>query len=151
MVDFDLDKSYLQNNLDLKKEQDLALKATEFDIVHVRVYRAEDLPKLDSRGWVDAFIELEYKGLMDKGAKLKSKPVLKSANPAWNVEFTMPIVHGAPLIYDAFELVVKNHNALVSDDWIGKCAINISDILKMPEQSPPMWKSLYQDIDGKVR
>ena len=62
VMDFDINKNYLQNNLDLKKEQDAARKLTMFDIVHVRVYRAEDLPKLDQwQGWVDAFIELEYK------------------------------------------------------------------------------------------
>jgi Ca2+-dependent lipid-binding protein len=151
VVDFDLNKNYLQNNLDLKREQDLAKTATSFDIVHVKVYKAEDLPKLDKIGnsWCDAFIELEYKGLMSAGSKLKSKPVLKSANPIWNMEFTIPIVHGAPLVYNAFELVVKNHNTLQSNDWIGKCEVNISDILALPEQSPPMWKSLYQDLDGK--
>jgi len=150
VVDFDVNKNYLQNNLNLKKEQDAARKLTMFDIVHVRVYRAEDLPKLDWQGWVDAFIELEYKGLMDKNAKLKSKPVLKNANPTWNMEFTLPLVHGAPLVYNRFELVVKNHNTLGSDDWIGKCAINLSDVLALPPNSPPMWKSLYQDIDGRA-
>jgi hypothetical protein len=152
VVDFDLNKNYLQNNLDLKKEQDAAKTHTTFDIVHVKVYKAEDLPKLDSlgKGWVDAFLELEYKGLMSAGAKLKTKPVMKSAAPTWNTEFTIPIVHGAPLVYNAFELVVKNHNLIGANDWIGKCSINISDILALPLGAPPVWKSLYQDIDGKA-
>jgi hypothetical protein len=89
-------------------------------------------------------------GLMDKGAKLKSKPVMKCANPTWNIEFTLPLVHGAPLVYNAFELVVKNHTTLGSDEWIGKCALNLSDVLALPPGAPPMWKSLYQDLDGKA-
>lgn len=128
MVDFDLNKNSLQNNLDLKKEQDAAKTHTQFDIVHVQVYRAEDLPKLDSlgQGWVDAFLELEYKGLMAAGAKLKTKSVQKSACPTWNTEFTIPLLHGAPLVYNAFELVVKNQNLLGANDWIGKCAPSTS-------------------------
>ena len=115
--------------------------------------QAEDLPKLDNfgSGWCDAFVELEYKGLMTSGTKLKSKPVLKQQNPHWNMEFTIPIVHGAPIVYNTFELVVKNHNTLQANDWIGKCMVNISDILNLPTDTTPMpmWKSLYQDLDGK--
>jgi len=149
VMDFDINERYLQNNLNLKAEEDLASIATHFDIVHMRVYKGEDLPKMDSMGWIDGFVELDWKGLKST-SKLKSKPVMKSKDPVWNIEFTLPVASGAPILYNTFHLVVKDWNKIGSDDLVGKCSFNIGDIMELPDQSPPVWRSLYADIDGEA-
>jgi hypothetical protein len=59
---------YLQMlQLGMVAERKELLQANVCDVIGVRVYRAEFVPKTDSNGWSDPFVRLHYGALMKEG------------------------------------------------------------------------------------
>lgn len=117
--------------VDEKKAADLTLTSEFWDIIHVKVYRADDLPKVDKSGWCDAYCELKYDGLLDKrlvlcriafraepcahvallcpchvlSKPMKTKDIAKTNSPLWNHEFEIPIPSATNVMYNRMELL----------------------------------------------
>jgi hypothetical protein len=68
VVDYNISGNYLSQKVEEKKASDALLTSDLWDIIKVRVYRAELLPKTAQfpGGWCDGYLELGYEGLLDK-------------------------------------------------------------------------------------
>lgn len=69
--DFNISGNYLTQKMDEKKTSDATLTSDFWDILKIKCYRAELLPKVSSSiipggGWCDGYLELGYEGLLDK-------------------------------------------------------------------------------------
>ncbi|XWS32075.1 hypothetical protein CRYUN_Cryun23aG0129500 [Craigia yunnanensis] len=120
---------------------------TSFDLVEeshflfVRVVKARDLPSNNASGTCDPFVEIKignYKGT--------TKYMEKKPNPEWDQVFAFRKERIQTL---SVEITVRKKE-FVNDEFVGKIAINVSDVpTRVPPDSPlaPQWYKL-EDKDG---
>eukprot|EP00455_Lapot_gusevi_P044048 TRINITY_DN5451_c0_g1_i6.p1 TRINITY_DN5451_c0_g1~~TRINITY_DN5451_c0_g1_i6.p1 ORF type:complete len:1341 (-),score=444.12 TRINITY_DN5451_c0_g1_i6:44-3847(-) len=157
--DFKHSDRYLTEAMHQKEKEDLDSMNSLWHNVHIKVLRAEDLPKTDSMGWCDSYVRLIYGGLqlLDKEkAAPATDHIAETATPAWNTEFIIPVK--VPVQYNRMELVLMDHNRIAQDQEIGRISLYVSDLLLMDEPdeagkiasfSGRRWVTVYADEEGK--
>jgi len=97
--------------------------------------------------WCDAYVGVKYPGL-NKKALLKTETLPNRKHAQWNHEFEIPVP--LPVLYEHLTLLVYDANRFSADELVGKCTLNIKDIVKAGHMAPaPVWVNLYIDADGK--
>ncbi len=132
VVDYDSKSSgYLQRKLDDKQKTDSKLVSEFWDIITLKLYRGQWMPKTDSgaAAWCDPFIEVHYDGLLSAAKHLSTKVDPNKANPEWNQEFQIPVPSDQPIFYNRLELILKDKNTFSKDEEIGRHYFKITDIL----------------------
>jgi len=152
--DYDFDKKYLQRKLDDYNEDEKKLISDVWDVIHFKVYRGEYLPKTDTNGWCDGYVEVKYEGLLDKNKSMKTGVEKEKATPVWNHEFCIPVPAGKTVPYDRIDMTVFDKNKLHADEVVGKTFFRVSDILNNAAENPsanlPQWINVYIDRDGEA-
>ncbi|XP_048252394.1 protein unc-13 homolog D-like isoform X2 [Haliotis rufescens] len=98
--------------------------------IGVKVMRASDLPGLDNSGLSDPYVlmNLQPPNLFHNVKPVRTKVVEKTLNPIFNESFQFPNIPSSLLTEPGACILfsVLDHDYMVSDDFAGEVALNIS-------------------------
>lgn len=124
-----------EDNADL---QSLVMNAPNIALqeyyLDLKVWKGEDLPKTDSGGSCDGFIQVKFGGRTHK-----TQPKKKTLNPAWNTQLLLPAV--VPSLSDRIELQLYDWDAVGENDLISVHYFSFQDI--MTNGWGPEWVYFY--------
>jgi hypothetical protein len=105
--------------------------------LHLKLIRGEKLPKTDTFGSIDAFVQVTF-----NGQKLKSRTVTQSHEVVeWNQEFLLPIQYPSANDTMIFKLWDENK---VSDELVGSLKFSIKEMTKATSEAPVYrWVNVY--------
>lgn len=116
----------------------------QMQYLYVHVVKAKDLPFKDLTGSCDPYVEIKlgnYKGI--------THHMEKNTSPEWNQVFAFPKEHiQSPYV----EVVVKDKDLFIQDDFIGRAVFDLSEIPKRVSPDSPLapeWYSLEGWNGGK--
>ncbi|KAJ5067739.1 c2 calcium-dependent membrane targeting [Anaeramoeba ignava] len=128
--------------------QSLILRPPQLDIVGYQLsifcYRAEDLPKMDTFGKVDPFIEAHFGG----NKLLRTKVKKKTFTPVWNEELRLPAY--VPSLSNSIEIKLFDwERSSKNNDLISSTYFRFSDV--QMQTVSPRWVNFYGPPKGNVR
>lgn len=113
-----------------------------------RLIKAEKLPKMDTFGTCDAFIQVDYMGKSVKTSVVTQK----NDQVYWSQEIWLPVQ--APIVSSRVVLTVYDADA-TTNELVGSMSFEIHKIIKITkekEEFPWFWKDIYGsalDVSGK--
>eukprot|EP00658_Telonema_sp_P-2_P027401 TRINITY_DN2115_c0_g1_i3.p1 TRINITY_DN2115_c0_g1~~TRINITY_DN2115_c0_g1_i3.p1 ORF type:complete len:608 (+),score=158.63 TRINITY_DN2115_c0_g1_i3:101-1924(+) len=120
-------------------DDELVLMPPDLDMktytLNMTVHKAKDLPKVDTWGSCDGFINILFGGVV-----LRTDTVAGSLNPEWKTELRMPV--GVPTMSDSIEVSLYDEDIGASDDFIGSCFYSYKEINSSCVIGPH-WRHLY--------
>ncbi len=102
--------------------------------LNVRVYRGEDLPKMDYYGTCDSFVALKFNGVV-----MRTETCFATQMPEWNTLLQMPVF--TPALSDTVELQLWDWDRANPDELIATHLMKFTDLLS--SSMPPTWINLY--------
>ncbi|KAL1917859.1 uncharacterized protein VTP21DRAFT_3693 [Calcarisporiella thermophila] len=108
----------------------------------VTLAEAKDLIGADKNGSSDPYVKAYVGGKQ----VYKTKYLKKTLTPHWDETFDLQMQEDTSLA-----LHVLDHNTLGSDDPLGKCEINIQELVSNSDQRADIWVPLRDGAEGKVR
>ncbi|KAH9621329.1 hypothetical protein KSS87_004863 [Heliosperma pusillum] len=105
--------------------------------IELVLIEAKDLVGADLRGTSDPYVKVQYGSEMRR-----TKVVYKTINPKWNQTFEFPD-NGSPL-----ELLVRDHNAIMSSSSIGNCIVEYQRL--PPNEVSEKWIPLQGVKKGEI-
>ena len=110
-----------------------------------RIIKGQSLPKMDTYGDCDAYVQVSY-----LGKKIQTRTVAqKNGQVMWAQEIWLPVQ--APLVSSRLVMQVIDYDSSSSDDMIGSIAFKIHEILqdsKENKEFPWKWRDIYGAPSG---
>ncbi|GAB5353601.1 hypothetical protein AAMO2058_000049200 [Amorphochlora amoebiformis] len=119
-------------------------------IVMVRVYRARNLPVMDSaRNTTDAYVLLR---IGDNQQKAQTRICYNSLNPVWNETFRFKVLDESVIYESPLQLTVFDKDTFSANDPIGSVVIGLGNLLnaEKSQQRVTGWFPLYDTLKGIV-
>ncbi|KAJ3448836.1 c2 calcium-dependent membrane targeting [Anaeramoeba flamelloides] len=129
-----------EGNEDSEDLQSMILKPPNIDTqgyhLNVFCYRAEHLPKMDTFGKADPFLEARFGG----NKPIRTSVKKKTLNPVWNEELRIPVF--TPTLSNVIELKLFDwEKKTKSNDLISSTYFRFTDI--QLEEMAPRWINFY--------
>eukprot|EP00656_Telonema_subtile_P051134 TRINITY_DN6814_c0_g1_i3.p1 TRINITY_DN6814_c0_g1~~TRINITY_DN6814_c0_g1_i3.p1 ORF type:complete len:910 (-),score=293.62 TRINITY_DN6814_c0_g1_i3:1309-4038(-) len=103
--------------------------------LNTTVFRAKDLPKVDTWGTCDGYIKVLFGGIVQR-----TETVENSLNPEWRVELRMPVA--VPTMSDSIEISLYDQDFGAADDFIGSSFYSYREI-NSSGLIGPHWSHLF--------
>lgn len=111
-------------------------------VLHCRVIEAKNIPRMDTFGHADTFVEVYL-----RHAQRDTTKIVSGKHPTWKNEvFVMP-VHSKQ--HQSLKFALWDYDAFSPNDEIGRCEIAIKDI---PEgQAQDLWLDVYNESEEEQK
>jgi Ca2+-dependent lipid-binding protein len=133
-----------QHGLERKLRMELArLKAAGGGpVLHARIEKAQNLPKVDSVGWIDAYLVMRV-----GGEEHKTKIRKRERDPLWDEEFEFALEQSGGGQGTSLEVTLFDWEMMRNDRPIGSISIKVSDVVEARVEG---WFELVDEVGEKV-